>query len=303
MRAARHAAPADTDGGAGDLAAGRLVDGVAAALVGSGWPAGDVTFLAARRRSAPPVMHARFPAAAATPALAREAVRSWLAPLGARPAEVDVLLYAVAELVANAGEHAYPRGRAEAGEVTVTASLRHDSTVRLSVADRGRWAPPRHDARDRGLGLALTRGLVDAFEVDAADTGTTVTVRASVSRPATLEEATATPPPGDGTIGDVWHHWTGTGMSVGARGPLDDPTVPELHAHIVAATAPGLPPATLDLRRVTLLTSAVVRLIMRSRQSNHDLEILAPAGTVAERVLSLAAIPHTTTSGREAGHG
>jgi hypothetical protein len=62
----------------------------------------------------------------------------------------------------------------------------------------------------------------------------------------------------------------------------------------VAASGPVRPPSCLDLRGVTLLASAAVHLLLRVLRDAGDLRIVAPAGSVAQHVLQLTAIPHTT---------
>ena len=64
-----------------------------------------------------------------------------------------------------------------------------------------------------------------------------------------------------------------------------------LSAALTLNIGPGHGPATLDLQNVTLLGSAAVYAIVRARAQAPDLTIIAPAGTVAQHVLRLAAIP------------
>jgi serine phosphatase RsbU (regulator of sigma subunit)/anti-sigma regulatory factor (Ser/Thr protein kinase)/anti-anti-sigma regulatory factor len=251
----------------------------------------DITLLAAQRKDRKLPLHLRLIADDVAAAVAREALRSWLHPLGARVDDVDALLHAVTELVENVIDHAYDHigGRCEA-----TADLHDDGTVVVVVRDRGRWVERPADTERRGLGLAMVRGTVDHLDVAGGDTGTTATVRHRLSRDAgVLDMGVRTPAPDEAPF-DVWQRATEAGISVSARGPLDARAVPALRSHLAAATAPGRPPATLDLRDVTLLSSAVVQLLLQLLADDNDLRIIAPAGSTAQHVLTLTGLPHTT---------
>jgi len=253
----------------------------------------DITLLAAQRTDRKAPLLVRLVAEDIASAVAREALRSWLHPLAARVGDVDVLLHAVTELVDNVADHAYGR---DGGLVEVTAHLRDDGVVEIVVHDHGRWARRPATTEGRGLGLAMVRGLVDDLEVTRNDDGTTATVRHRLTRDAGALDIGVRPVAPDEGPSEVWKHETEAGIVVGARGPLDARAVPELRSLLAAATAPGQPPATLDLRQVTLLSSTTIHLLLRVLGSGEQLRIVAPAGTVAQHVLSLTAVPHTTST-------
>jgi serine phosphatase RsbU (regulator of sigma subunit)/anti-sigma regulatory factor (Ser/Thr protein kinase)/anti-anti-sigma regulatory factor len=266
----------------------------------------DITLLAAQRTARPGPLRLRLPADQHAPVVVREAVRAWLAVRRVRGEDVDVVLHVVTELADNVVDHAYgtvaPEGDGPVGEVAVRCDLDDAGRLELVVADGGRWEE-RHPPGEagRGLGLALVGDMVDELRIvhgegGAPGAGTHVTVRHRLSRTAgvlDVDVAVAAPPVDEPDF-DVWCRETTAGVVVGARGDLDARAVGKLRAQLVAATAPGRPPACLDLRGVTLLASAAVHLLLRVLRDAGDLRIVAPAGSVAQHVLQLTAIPHTT---------
>jgi serine phosphatase RsbU (regulator of sigma subunit)/anti-sigma regulatory factor (Ser/Thr protein kinase)/anti-anti-sigma regulatory factor len=302
-RAARRAAsntllPVD----APELAAERIAGQVIESLTRVAGYDDDVTVVAAQRRAGPAPFHLRLVANEHAAVVTREAVRGWLRERAIRIDDLDVVLHAVTELVDNVADHAYDR---HGGPLDVAGALHDDGTLGLVVRDEGRWEgrpwPPGpgrggRESGGRGRGLALIRGTVDHLDIDTGDGGTTVTVRHGVARGAGMLETGVRARPVEEPDVEVWEHATDAtdaGVTVGARGALDARAVPKLRAHLVAATAPGGPPATLDLREVTLLASAAVHLLLQIL-ARGDLRIVAPAGSVAQHVLRLSAIPHTT---------
>jgi PAS domain S-box-containing protein len=79
----------------------------------------------------------------------RRALRRWLKQCKASDRELEEILLACNEAVANAIEHAYGPGD---GSVEIDAGL-SEGMVRIAVRDHGRWREPRGDNRGRGLGL------------------------------------------------------------------------------------------------------------------------------------------------------
>jgi anti-sigma regulatory factor (Ser/Thr protein kinase) len=108
----------------------------------------------------------------------RERLRAWLAAAGAGDETVYEIVLACGEAAANAIEHGYGFGP---GPLGLRAAL-EGGTVRLALADRGRWRDPH--VTDRGRGLLVMRELMDTVEVAAGPAGTVVTMtRAGVLRP------------------------------------------------------------------------------------------------------------------------
>ena len=268
----------------------------------------DITLLAAQRRTPPPPLRLAGPAATVTSRVARVAVTDWLASHEAGEQDVVALTHAVAELVANAEEHARP----DTGDatVTVTADLADDGEARLVVADDGRW---RHRTRpgdeqfrtDHGLGLAMTAGLADHLDIDRSRHGTTVTVRRRLSRPARLlttdeisrgRPAVADEHPEVVLIVDQPH---AASSRVAIHGPLDTDTAEELSRELNRLTLGGTHRLTVDLTGVTHLASAAIAELYRphshGRGRPYPLDLYAPAGSTAHHVLSLIDLPHATT--------
>ena len=121
-----------------------------------------------------------------TQATAAEATRlrrvfaAWLARDVGDDDTADALVLSVYEALANAAEHAY------AGSVTGPMHLeaaRHGaSTIRVTVADEGRWRFGRTGSF-RGRGLPTMRKLLDAVHVVRGARGTRVELSTAVAPP------------------------------------------------------------------------------------------------------------------------
>jgi PAS domain S-box-containing protein len=133
-------APADPEGLANYVVAGMLGDAVRP---------DDVAVLAVQMAPTPSELDVRLEGARDDLAALRDELRVWLGRqnVGRRQAE-DVIL-ACSEATANAMEHAY--GNRE-GPIEIRGRREPDRVV-VSVADSGRWRPPREDERGRGLGV------------------------------------------------------------------------------------------------------------------------------------------------------
>ena len=109
----------------------------------------------------------------------RAALRSWLTQAGVAPEQVQDVLTAAGEAVANAIEHGYrdqPRG---------TVSLRATAVVdglQVTVVDTGTWKTPRViPGINRGRGITLMRGLMEDLTIQSDDAGTTVHLSARIT--------------------------------------------------------------------------------------------------------------------------
>lgn len=133
--------------------------------------------MAQRQDGAPDDFAMRIPAEVEELQSIRQALGTWLEGQGATPEIRAEVALAVHEAAANVVEHAYPRG---SGELIVRAS--HDNgRLVVIVEDEGEWrAPSRTD--QRGRGLTLMHGLMDAVEIvpSEAGSGTRVTLRRRV---------------------------------------------------------------------------------------------------------------------------
>jgi serine/threonine-protein kinase RsbW len=108
----------------------------------------------------------------------RDDFRAWLAAVPLPPLDLDALVLACSEAVANAMEHGY--GNDGLGLIEVRAALRDDA-VELVVRDRAGWREPAPGG-DRGRGLALIRSLMDKVTIER-DGGTVISMRRKVVAP------------------------------------------------------------------------------------------------------------------------
>ncbi|GAA2557536.1 SpoIIE family protein phosphatase [Pseudonocardia hydrocarbonoxydans] len=245
----------------------------------------DITLLAAQRIE--PVPPLEMVTAGEVTAIrdVRSALGTWLQDLGAAVDDAFVVQHAVGEVVTNAVEHAYsdtPR------EVSVRARLHPDGALGVVVADRGRWRPDPGGTR-RGIGLGMTRDLVDAVHIDRGADGTTVGLTHRLFRPArllTTHDFGAAPTPRDAPEFGL----AGDGDRLVVTGPVDAAGASELHRALRQGSRGGTRALTVDLTAVTHLASAGVAVL----HANPDLTLVAPAGSVAQQVLALVALPHLT---------
>jgi PAS domain S-box-containing protein len=128
------------------------------------------------RQPAPLTMD--FAADAGHLAPSRAALRSWLVQAGVEPGQIQDVLIATGEAVANAIEHGH-RDRPE-GIVSLRAAAVVDR-LQVTVVDSGVWKTPREIADiSRGRGLALMRGLMEDFTIHSDEAGTTVHLYARI---------------------------------------------------------------------------------------------------------------------------
>jgi serine/threonine-protein kinase RsbW len=122
----------------------------------------------------------RPPLSAEAVATARDAARlrrelyAWLA-LDVPDEQLDDLILAAYEAIANAAEHAYADHTDGAGPIHLRAH-RFDDCVCVAILDEGRWRVPAGQ-RFRSRGLALMRLLVHDVHISANGTGTAVDLR------------------------------------------------------------------------------------------------------------------------------
>jgi len=136
----------------------------------------DVAILLYRQ---PAPMEMKFSADVNHLAPSRAALRSWLTQAGVEPDQIQDVLIAAGEAVANAIEHGY-RDRPE-GSVSLRATAVVDA-LQVTVIDGGSWKTPRVDpASNRGRGITLMRGLMEDFTIHSNDAGTIVQLHASIT--------------------------------------------------------------------------------------------------------------------------
>jgi anti-sigma regulatory factor (Ser/Thr protein kinase) len=152
------------------LAPSRLAETIDQALFGRSERADDATILTIAAEPQIAHLDVRLPAEPASSALARTALRRFLAstPLSERRSFDAVV--AAGEAVANAIEHAYDR---RPNQSFVLRGRYEDHHCTIVVEDTGLWndvAPPT----TRGHGIAMMRELSDAFEITRTPGGSSV---------------------------------------------------------------------------------------------------------------------------------
>lgn len=154
-------------------------------------------------------LHECLPVDDRAPSWARRRLKQWLASYGWPADNLDDLVIATNEAVANAVEHAYPGGpdrpahaidrTADEGDGADRADEADGATISLdacveqadegahrvviTVRDGGRWQPPRCERGFRGRGLIMMRVLTESVAFSTSSAGTQVTM---VGRPAQL---------------------------------------------------------------------------------------------------------------------
>jgi len=104
-------------------------------------------------------------------ALIRRSLAQWAAATVLPPDDVDDLVIAVYEAMANVLDHAYDRPQRCCFSLH---AARTSNRVEVVVADSGRWRTPPDDPGYRGRGLALIRRLAHHVDLRHDDRGTTV---------------------------------------------------------------------------------------------------------------------------------
>jgi serine phosphatase RsbU (regulator of sigma subunit)/anti-sigma regulatory factor (Ser/Thr protein kinase)/anti-anti-sigma regulatory factor len=288
--------------GAADFAVARVCQLTVELLTRTGYD-DDVTTLAVQLLSrTPDVLSVTETADEAGLRATTEAVQSWLSALRIGD-DVSVMVeLAVNEAVANAVLHAYPPGRP--GPVRVTGRLGGDGIAELCVGDDGTWAV--HSASGGGRGLGLMKRIIDAVTIThpgsphAVGSGTVVTLRHALSRPAMLASAA---PGGAGAasrsrVFATERYSVGNTATLRVMGSVDSSSADRFSRELSDAAQGGSIALTVDLTAVTMLTSAGVRELFATAAQlsvhRHDLTLLASAGSPPAVVLDLVGLPFTT---------
>jgi anti-anti-sigma factor len=301
--------------GAGPTAADRVCQLTVELLARAGY-ADDVTTLAAQRLAEPiPPLHLELPGELTSVTTARHAFGAWLDQIDAATEDRGDLELAVAEIVTNAIEHAYLPDRP--GLVELRAALCEDGNLECQVTDHGSWRRPDPSATGRGHGLMVAGQVVDELRVrhppqastpPGAD-GTVVSLRHRLRRPAVMgtgpSARAGVPHPGPpftvdlATDGPVAH--------VRAAGPVDVSTAVQLCRRLLAASAGGTLPLTVDLTNVSYLASAGIRALYQVRQQlsahRQNLRLLAVPGSSVALILDQAHLPHLSPIAQKRGDG
>jgi PAS domain S-box-containing protein len=139
--------------------------------------ADDVALLLYRHRNPTP-FHARLAPDAAELAVARSALRAWLAAAGVAEDDAVAVLIAAGEACANAMEHGY--GFTGDRGVELRASI-VAGRLDLEIRDEGVWKVPT-DRGNRGRGRQLMERLMDRADIDGGPHGTLVRLRKELHR-------------------------------------------------------------------------------------------------------------------------
>ncbi|MDP7703453.1 MULTISPECIES: SpoIIE family protein phosphatase [unclassified Mycobacterium] len=142
---------------------------------GGGYP-DDVAMLLYRQ---PAPFSLEFAADANYLADSRDALRSWLTRAGVEPEQIQDVLIAAGEAVANAIEHGHRDQRV--GTVSLRATAIVDR-LQVTVTDTGAWKTPTQVAEfSRGRGISLMRVLMEDCSIQSSEAGTTVSMHARIT--------------------------------------------------------------------------------------------------------------------------
>jgi PAS domain S-box-containing protein len=147
----------------------QVADHVVTELMPPGGYDDDVAVLIYRH--APAKLQLRLPAAASNLAEVRAELRRWLPAAAIDDDTAAQVLVAVGEAASNCVEHANREDRCPVLMVMTAEIVAQGLAV--SVADNGRWRPPR-PAPHRGNGVAVMKALCDDVTITTAEDGTRV---------------------------------------------------------------------------------------------------------------------------------
>lgn len=117
-------------------------------------------------------LHLEVPASATQLAALRHALAQWATRVGMATEDVEALVLASYEAMANSVEHAY---RDRPGVLKVRGQV-SDTHVVVTVTDYGQWRAPQPSGGLRGRGLPLIEGLTAAATITPSEGGTTVSM-------------------------------------------------------------------------------------------------------------------------------
>ncbi len=124
----------------------------------------------------PPLTFVDIPAVAEALTPLRRALADWATLAGLPRCDVDDLVLASYEAMANVVDHAYQPG--QRGHFRLDARCTADLQILVTVSDYGRWHPLlANPSSHRGRGLPLIYQLAHRVEVRHDQRGTTVQMR------------------------------------------------------------------------------------------------------------------------------
>jgi serine phosphatase RsbU (regulator of sigma subunit)/anti-sigma regulatory factor (Ser/Thr protein kinase)/anti-anti-sigma regulatory factor len=273
--------------------------------------ADDVTALAAQRLPEPVApLQLELPATLEALTTARRALSEWMQAIDPVADDRAALQLAVAEILLNAVEHAYPADTT--GVIGLDLLIRDEGYVECRIADHGTWQVPRPEPNGRGHGLMLVEHLIDdvlvshppqVASVPRGTRGTMVTLRHRFRRPAIL-----------GTESSCHHRAhpserfdveTGHAGLVVVRGPVDVFTADQFTRELLAVSGGGTLPLTVDLTGVSQLASAGVSALFQVaeqlRVQLQELTLIAEPGSDVATVLDLVCLKYRGPADPEPG--
>jgi serine phosphatase RsbU (regulator of sigma subunit)/anti-sigma regulatory factor (Ser/Thr protein kinase) len=257
--------------------------------------ADDITVLAGQVIAPPAAYRTELPAVASSVTEARTELGEWLDPLAVSALDELAVLYALAELATNAVEHAYPDPSPHAPRIEIEAELSPQGDLVCRIRDRGVWRTG-DPAPGRGRGLGIVRGLVDGLDISRNEWGTTACFRHRLTRSAGMLSGThgrAGPPVR--AEPDVPFSADLSDSRLRVRGSIDVVTADDLRVTLNRHTRGGTHPLVIDLADVTHLGPAGVRVLYEvAVVDGAEVDLRAPAGTVAQHVLEQVRLPYGT---------
>jgi serine phosphatase RsbU (regulator of sigma subunit)/anti-sigma regulatory factor (Ser/Thr protein kinase)/ABC-type transporter Mla MlaB component len=268
--------------------------------------ADDVTALAAQRLPGPvPPLQLELPATLAALTTARRALTDWMQAIDPVPDDRAALQLAVAEVLLNAVEHAYPPEKP--GVIGVDLSIRDEGYLECRIADHGTWRVPQKSTSNRGHGLMLVEHLIDdvlishppqVASVPRGTRGTLVTLRHRLRRPAVLDAESSSQHRAHLSEEpfEVDTRLTDNSALAVVRGQVDVFTAEQLTRELLAVSCGGTLPLIADLTGVSQLASAGVSALFEVREQLtaqlQDLTLIAEPGSDVATVLELVCLPY-----------
>lgn len=271
----------------------------------------DVTVLAAQRRGPVAPLSTRQPAVRGSVGPLRQSLRGWLDTLGAGEDDVEALVHAVGEAVANAVQHAYPDAvgpdtveQGTVGQVEVHGRLDEAGTAQLEVSDTGRWRPPTAEEAgvgrvEGGRGVQMMRELCDDVVVEPGPAGTTVRLRRRLRRPVGVTRPGAAPRRRPTRSEELDVQVDEASATAVVTGPVDLATVGRLRARLLHLARGGLREVRVDLSGVTVLSSVGVALLHELAASVPGLSLVVVPGDISDDVLRMVGLGRLVATGAD----
>jgi anti-anti-sigma factor len=256
----------------------------------------DIALLVAERTSRPPPLVASGHATPGYVAELATELEEWLDGIGAGLLDHLALRQAFTELANNVVQHAYSGSTDGEHPLSLHAELSERGVLRLQIGDTGHW---RDSTRRPGRGLVIAGGLVDSLQLNRAVDGTTVILRQELGRAVPVLQASqlhSRDSPRSERPPSLRTQVVGSRLVV--SGEVDERCATEFRNRVHEATRAGTSDVVVDLSEVTLLASSAIRILFdyieRSHASGAQLTVTATHGSVAEHVLRLVDLPHSS---------